>query len=588
MHCQSREILSRVTRAARLAAVLFLLSPCGYAQTPNPTPQSEESRTGTISGRIVNESGQPLVGAAVFLRTATPSNFTRTTTANNDGHFQINGLDPGLYSISANAPAFVALPTETDVQLPVYRVGDSVRLELVRGGVITGTVTNAANEPVVGSRVRAFRVRDQNGKPARGATAYGERMTDDRGVYRIYGLVPGTYLVQAGGPGSLSTSSTPDFDAPTFAPSTTRDAATEVLVRSGEEVTVDIRHRGEPGHVVSGTVRSSGPTGANVMLTLVGDVSLVTNGSYQTVGGRGFAMYGVADGDYEIVAQEVLSQTNQSFPDLAFSEPMRISVRGADVTGLELVPKPLSTIAGKIQLETSKLPECQNKRQPAFNETLISLVQNRSSDVDLLAPLRMFIGTAGPDRDGSFTFRNLRPGQYSYSPRFFARYWYLRSITLSGPTLSAITGNKSPALSKDAAKNWTVLKSGERLTGLTITLSEGAASIRGKVEKPEDMRIEIDTRVYLVPAERDKADDPLRYFVSELAADGTFSFTNLPPGKYLTLARSLPNTPQTTDKLQLPDSLEVRNRIRRAAELVKTEVELKPCQNLTEYKQPIK
>src|SRR5437667_9742682 len=63
----------------------------------------------------------------------------------------------------------------------------------------------------------------------------------------------GTYLVAAGGgynsPYNINAYGT---DVPTYAPSSTRDDATEISVRYGEETTnVDIRYRGEAGHAVS-------------------------------------------------------------------------------------------------------------------------------------------------------------------------------------------------------------------------------------------------------------------------------------------------------------------------------------------------
>ena len=37
------------------------------AQVPSPTPKAEPA-TGVIEGKVVNESGQPLAGASLFLR----------------------------------------------------------------------------------------------------------------------------------------------------------------------------------------------------------------------------------------------------------------------------------------------------------------------------------------------------------------------------------------------------------------------------------------------------------------------------------------------------------------------------------------
>jgi hypothetical protein len=126
---------------------------------------------------------------------------------------------------------------------------------LIKGGVITGVVTNIAGEPVVNVNVRALRIRDAEGNKIRSAAFAQPRLTDDRGYFRIYGLLPGTYIVCAGGPGQYF-----DFvdlyakDAQPTRPLPHRDTAAEFIVRSEQEVTSDIRYRGEPGHAISGKV----------------------------------------------------------------------------------------------------------------------------------------------------------------------------------------------------------------------------------------------------------------------------------------------------------------------------------------------
>jgi hypothetical protein len=557
------------------------------AQQATASP-SDDPRVGTISGTVVNESGQPLIGATISVRAVGPSVISRTSSTNSEGHFDIKGLDSSLYFVTAFSPAYVAPPLEVDTHVPTYRVGDTVKLVLMRGAVITGTVTNAAGEPMVAVRVRAFMVRDSSGKLTKGAVfSLGERPTDDRGIYRIFGLAPGTYVVQAGGGGGGPRPgvSITDMDAPTFAPSSTRDTAAEVQVRSGEEATVDIRYRGEPGHSISGTVKTQGPGGASVSISRVGDGLMATNGSFQAPGSKGFAIYGVADGEYEITAQESMTQRLMGIPDMAFSDPLRVTVRGADVSGLELIPKPLASIAGKVALESSKLPECQNKRQPLFSETLITLLINRKdTEIDQSALIRSVMGVTLPDKDGAFTLRNLRRGQYAFSPRFFGRYWYLKGISLP-LTAAQANATKQITASKDVVKNWTTVKSGDRLTGLTITLAEGAASIHGQLTVDQDKKLEPGLSIYLTPSERDKAEDPLRYFTQQVSDDGTFLLTSIPPGHYWLIAQpSSQDSPITTEKLRLPDALDMRTKIRRAAESAKVEVELKPCQNLTDYK----
>ena len=578
---RSNFIQTRLTASCLVLTLSVLVN----AQQATPSP-SDDPRVGTISGIVVNESGQPLIGATISVRAAGPSVIGRTSTTNSEGHFDVKGLDSSLYFVTAFSPAYVAPPLEVDTQAPTYRVGDTVKLVLMRGAVITGTVTNSSGEPMVAVRVRAFMVRDASGKPTKGAVfSFGERPTDDRGIYRIFGLAPGAYVVLAAGGGPRPGVSITDMDAPTFAPSSTRDTAAEVQVRGGEEATVDIRYRGEPGHSISGTVKTQGPGGASVSISRVGDGLMATNSSFQAPGSKGFAIYGLADGEYEITAQESMTRTLMAFPEMATSDPVRVTVRGADVSGLELIPKPLASIAGKVVLESSKVPECQNKHQPLFSETMITLFINRKdTEIDQSALIRSVMGMTLPDKDGAFTLRNLRRGQYAFSPRFFARYWYLKGISLPVTAAQANT-TKQITASKDVSKSWTTVKSGDRLIGLTITLAGGAASIRGQLTVDQDKKLEPGLNIYFTPSERDKAEDPLRYFTQQVSDDGTFLLTSIPPGHYWLIAQpSSQDSPTTTEKLRLPDALDMRTKIRRAAESAKVEVELKPCQNLTDYK----
>lgn len=557
------------------------------AQQPSTADKRDsEPATGTLRGTVVNENGQPISGATVMLRFSTPSAFTRSAITDNEGNFQFSNLERALYVVTSNSPAHVMRPLPRDEQPPFHRIGDSVRLELVRGGVITGLVTNALNEPLIAVRVVAVRVRDEDGQPVKGApSAFGsERTTDDRGMYRIFGLLPGTYVVMAGGSATFGASqlSPYEMDVPTFAPSSTRDNAVEIAVRSGEESNLDIRYRGEPGRIVSGTVKGDiGPAFANITMTGVGGG--VSNMTAQPPGGRGFEFRGVPDGVYELVAQQTLTAVGSQFPEVGFSEPRRITVKGSDVTGIELTPKPLAAITGKLVLAPSNAEQCQGKRRPLLSETIVTLQRNtKNVESEPASSMRPFFSIASPDKEGTIAFRNLTSGQYSFASRFFARYWYLQSITLPN-TATAAAAKAAPA-KIDAARVWTTLKSGDRVTGLTITLAEGAASLRGKLEAPEGTKLSAAVDLYLLPAEKEKADDVLRYFVQEIAADGAFGAENLPPGRYWLLAQPRGSERLTTQKLQLPDATESRLKLSRAAEANKTEIELKPCQTVTNYR----
>jgi hypothetical protein len=294
----------------------------------------------------------------------------------------------------------------------------------------------------------------------------------------------------------------------------------------------------------------------------------------------------VADGDYELMAQSTIAPS-----EFAISEPRRITVKGADLTGLELITKPLGSISGRVSLENSKDPACKGKRRPLFAETLVTAQRNeKDRSKDSPQSLRFTATQTAPDKEGAFALRNLTPGQYDFNPRFFAKYWYLQSIALPATAAQPAAGRPASAgRSLDAARNRVTLKSGERVSGLTITLAEGAASLRGNIKVGEGERVPPKLYLHLVPAEKEKADDVLRFFTTTVNDDGTFALGNLPPGRYFALTGvARDNESQWASKLRLPEEADTRANLRREAEAAKTELEFKPCQNLTDYPLPLK
>jgi len=579
-----------------ILALTITASSAAAAQAQSDESSANAPRTGTISGRVVNDNGQPLANAVVTVRAFGRGTPGRPTTTDNEGSFQLSGLDPAAYVVTVSLPGYVTAPRDPDVNpIAYYHLGDTARLEMIKGGVITGTVTRATGEPVVIIPVRAYMIRDGKGQPARYGAPISQQTTDDRGVYRIYGLPVGTYVVSAGGDSSSAYYvSAYSGDAPTYSPSATRDTAAEIFVRAGEETTnVDIRYRGEPGHTVSGIAGSAvvvdQPPGFTVTLSSTfNGASQSSYSAFQPPGGRGFSFNGVADGDYDLVAQSY-------FPggDWIVSAPGRIKVKGADITGLEITAKPLGSISGRLVLEESKAPECKGKRRPLFGEIVLGPWHNEKN---VPKDLPLFVWGLGvptlPDKQGAFVLRNLAPGEYRFNVRPEAKYWYLKSIswplspTPSGPSTSKATPPTRPF---DAARNWTTLKSGERLSGLTITLAEGAASLRGQIDAPEGQKLPPKLFVYLAPAESEKAADVLRYFASLVSGDGSFALNNLAPGRYWAIARTAgENESNILLKLRLPDEAEARAKLLHDAAAAKIETEFKPCQNVTDYRLPFR
>jgi hypothetical protein len=555
------------------------------AQSNQPADADDKtngSKTGAITGRVVTESGEPLVDAFVYLRGYTARD-SYTAITDREGKFRFSSLSPIVYLASVSSPAYTVAPRDPDSTQPTsYRIGDVLDLVMVKGGVITGTVTNSTGDPLVGVRVRTQMIRDAYGQRSRYGASLRERTTDDRGNYRIYGLPTGTYLVFAGGGFGPY-----EGDAPTYAPSSVRDTAAEITVRTGEETNgVDIRYRSETGHSVSGS--AVGPVGPNVYGVNIVLTSTLEGGSqasesyYQQPGTRGFFFTGVADGDYDLTAESYSPSG-----DIGVSESKRIRVRGADVNGIELVPNALGTINGRVVLEESKAVECKGKRRVLPTETLVSAWHNEN---EARPDKPQFIWALGgptfPNQQGELSLRNLAAGQYQLVARQFAKYWYVQSISLPAPTSVTAKQINRP---QDAVLNWITLRPGDRLSGLLVTIAEGAASLRAQITVAEGTSIPQRMYLYLVPAEREKALDPLRYLAAPVAADRTISLNNIPPGRYLmVLQPPLDKVRPTLTKLRLPDEAETRARLRRDAQAATTEIEFKPCENVTGYQLPYK
>ena len=189
----------------------------------NAQVQSQQKEN-VISGRITSSDSQPVTNARVSVNRFGGNNPSQSVRVDSSGTFQIGPLDPGLYSVSVIVPGLIRDQTSPAVS-PYSRPGDSVDVKMIKGGVITGTVKNANGDPLVAILVRAFRVKGLNGEAVPYSVSSREGRTDDRGIYRIYGLPAGTYVVSAGGQGRAFGFGVPaayDGFVPTYAPSATR------------------------------------------------------------------------------------------------------------------------------------------------------------------------------------------------------------------------------------------------------------------------------------------------------------------------------------------------------------------------------
>jgi protocatechuate 3,4-dioxygenase beta subunit len=601
--------------SAGFSAALLTTAMAQQSSAPadsDSTKTRKDSKPGSIKGRVVGDDGQPMANAPVV---ATPigrgaARRQRTfgqgsqTTTDDYGAFEFEGLAPASYAISASAPGYITPPPiEDENSYGVYRAGDVANITLTRGGVITGKVVNASGNPLTGVGVNAIRVGGLEGEPDKQLVfqSFGRAWrTDDRGVYRIYGLVPGSYIIQAGpagqagAPGGARPNILSPFgeDAPTYYPSSARDVATPVAVRAGEEVAgIDISYRGEKGRVVSGRiVAKTGDNGlgpAQIVLSVAGSDAVVAmtlqmDAGRRNIGrmnrseGRGFAFYGVRDGEYDVVAL----RSGFGLESDAVSAPRRVSVHGADAGGVELTLTPLASISGRIIIE-KKAAVCQSTRASSVEEILLSAERDevQTREHSLLSQLTA-VRPAAPNSAGEFMLRNLQAGRHRLIAQLPDENWYLRAISLESKPPSLSARRTAARVSTNVARDGVTIRPGEKPAGITVTIAEGAAALKGRVvtiqtgQTGQEGRLPVKVRAYLIPAEKEAVDDPLRYAQAAATGDGDFNFKNLAPGRYYLLAKQIKDGDANADRAAL----------RKEAEASGTVIELQSCQRIEDYK----
>ena len=557
--------------------ILLSASLCATAQRgAQPATAKVDTKTGVIAGRVVNETGQPHVNVDVIVRPDTPEGLPVTqTTTNRDGIFKLSGLEPGSYYVSATVPAHIPKPPYAGPL--IFKDGSLVTLVLTKGGVVTGTVTDQKGEPVVGIGVRVRAVTDESGRRYGDSGVYYENMTDDRGIYRVYGIPTGTYVVST--EGNIEDRSALRIyvngfakDLPTYAPSSNREDADEISVRIGEEVSdVNIRYRGERGSTISGIVNGLPERSISVVLTsIVEGGRRWYNQSHEP--GREFIFEGIPDGEYHLAATGIGNDRARRE-----SESLFLKVRGADIGGLELTAAPSALINGRVVLKPIKapLPECSEQRQPQFSDMSVTAWHTVTEGA---RKKPQFVWRGGgrvtPNREGSFTFSDVAASDYYFAVQFSAQQWFLQSIVFAPPAPGG-----QPI---DVTRTWTTVKPGDQLSGLTFTLAQGAGVVNGAVSLAEGQTLPAKLVVFLIPAEAERADEVLRYFAVPVNSDGRFWENKVAPGRYWMLARSgSAESRSQVSKLQLPDAAEIRSSLRHAAEETKTEIEVKPCQEVT-------
>jgi carboxypeptidase family protein len=496
-----------------LAAMLWDQAPAAAQPQPDPPP------TAAIRGRVVAaDTGQPLRRAVIQISQIDTSSgvplanrVNRLASTDRDGTYEFTSLPAGRYNLIAMKAAFVRMawgqePAGTagkplDV-LAGERV-DHVDFALPRGGVITGRIVDESGEPLSGVRVSAVRAATVNGARQLGPTAGSS--TNDLGEFRIFGIAPGQYLVQAlwqrfggGDPSSVDRTGYPL----TFFPGTLSESeAQRFTVAAGRTIgdLVMTMSALKTARVEGQVVDSRGRPAGGVMLEMLSTVSGNNTMSSSPVRPDGtFVLASLAPGDYVLRTQPTPEHNEAALTKLTLSP-------GDEVKDLRLVMMPPGTISGRVVIDPSMAP-------PAAALSMIAWLDAQPMP-----------GGARPARvNDDLTFEVVAwPGRNRVDALNLPPGWAVRTVRRD---------------SVDVIDDGIEVAPGQTITGVDVELTTKIAVLSGAVTNARGEPAK-DCSLVLFPTDSARWKVGSRYLrVARSDQDGRFKMAGVPPSDYYVVA----------------------------------------------------
>jgi 5-hydroxyisourate hydrolase-like protein (transthyretin family) len=496
------------------------------------------AQTARISGRVVDAvSGRPMKMVTVRLISETGG---RTGQTDESGAFDFTGLAAGRYNVRVQKAGYVSLAygqrrpllPGTPLQVDAGQHIKGIEFRMPRGSVVSGTVSDELGEPMAGITVRLMRYQYAQG--VRELAPAGSGQTDDRGLYRIWGLDPGEYYLSAvapnfngGGPiarqggrggrsglapaggGAAPGAASGDVEvgyAPTYFPGVPSVfEATPLTLGLGAELldvsfnVLLVRTAELAGRITN--TDGTPVTAGNVNLAIEGQSG---RGPGMNLGGRvrwdgAFVIPNVPPGRYVLRARG----TDDTWPQYGV---MPITVAGEDLSDLVVVVTPGATLTGAISF--------QGGQAPPPDITQVRVVA-QAADPTFGATVNTRV-----DKEGRFTLAGIPLGPVLIRAQA-PRGWTLKSATVDG---------------HETIDTPIDMRGGQRLAGASLVFSDRLTELNGTLTDTQGrplteytvLAFSTDTTLWRPQARQIMTARPDQ--------NGTFQIRGLPPGDYFLAA----------------------------------------------------
>jgi hypothetical protein len=505
----------RLALALAIATIAMITTLGAQQGPPRDQPVAPLVGTAIISGTVAaaGDGARP-IGNAQLLIVGTDTGYIKITQADEQGRFSLADLPAGRYLLGATKASYLNTAygakrpgrPGTAISLTDGQKIQDIVLTLTLGGVMSGVITDERGQPAPGAVVRLEKVET---KPGGSPTSLGglsmaammQQMTsengrtDDRGVYRLFGVEPGEYTIVVTPP---------------------NNGAAAVRVTSAEDIQAGLQALREPGGP-DGRSRSAPPTPSTILPP---------------------ASLGGLPPGAGIFPQSMMSDTQGNGPTAGYApvyypgspeiaEASTVTIKaGEERDGLDIRTRlvPMARVECQVIV-----PDGQSAASP---QVTLQPIGNGSTS-SLLAVLvtgQRLNARPGPDR--RFTFTGVAPGRYTLVARTYP------ALT-NGVPGSAPPDPTAPPPPVPLWAMTEVTVSGEDVTGLVLTLQPGM-SLSGRVvfngEKPEPKDLQLMVGVQPI----DNTTSGLIQAISggasgsaKVKADHTFTITGLMPSRYL-------------------------------------------------------
>jgi hypothetical protein len=489
-----------------------------FEQSRNPT--ADPAKTCSASGLVVKLEGSvPLASATVRLQSVDDRARMFSGVTDVTGRFEVKGIEPGRYRLRVirngyvtqeygqRAPedpgAIVAIDPGQDLKDLLFR--------MLPSGVISGRVRNENGDPLPWVMVSALRATYLRGKRtlSRELAVY----TNDLGEFRLFGLRPGRYFVNAiYKPGQRDPGEEDEEAAdagklgyvPTYFPGTPDPArAVAIPIKTGEEVSsTDLMLEPTTAYSVRGrvnnfTVRRNTNSANSVILVL----ETRSSGLGWSIPGRQ-TVVDKLDGAFEIENVLPGSYTLSAFlydEGRRYQARQSIDITNIDAEGIQLTPLTGMDIRGQVIWDP----------KPSLERDTLSLnVRPADSTFQFGAQARAAAA------NGTFLLRDVPEGLYRLTTSGQSQDCYLKSIRYAGMEVSDDEFN--------------VIRGTQAI--LEVTISSRGAHVQGTVKDADGLPA-VGVWVVLVP--NDARRNEFRLFKARTTDQyGRFDIRGIAPGDY--------------------------------------------------------